>query len=113
MDSQKPINILQTLIKIGVVTVLIIAASTKQQYGFYNFVRWAVMIPSFYFTYVSFSKKQIGLVIYFLFTGIIFNPFSKFWFQKHTWHIVDYLTAGIFILSIIFDWMTFNNENNN
>ncbi len=111
MQTQKSINLLQYLIKIGVITVLIIAASTKQQYGFYNFVRWAVMIPSFYFAYVSFSKKQIGLVIYFLFTAIIFNPFSQFWFQKHTWHIVDYLTAGIFISTIVYDWLRLKTDN--
>jgi len=110
MNNSKLSTVIDTLIKLSVATVLIIAATTRQQYGFYNFVRWAVMIPSIHFAYVSLNKKQVGLMIYFVSTAIIFNPLNKFWFQKHTWHLVDYLTAGIFISTIIFDWISLNNN---
>lgn len=103
-ESKFPL-IIDTIVKLGITIILIIAASTKQQYGFFNFLRWLVMIPSVYFAYNSYNKKQIVLLIYFVAISILFNPFQKFWFQKHTWHLIDYLVAGITALTIIYDWV--------
>lgn len=95
---------IDTVIKLGVVAILLIAAMTKQQYSFYTFVRWAVMVTSIYFAYKSFDTKQIGLMIYFLAVAILFNPFKPFWFQKETWHLIDYIVSVITLVTIYFDW---------
>ena len=95
---------IDTVIKLGVVAILLIAAMTKQQYSFYTFVRWAVMVTSIYFAYKSFDTKQIGLMIYFLAVAILFNPFKPFWFQKETWHLIDYIVSAITLVTIYFDW---------
>ena len=105
MKSYKTGLIIDSLVKLGVVAALIIAATTKQEYSFYTFLRWLVMTTSIYFAYNTFDKKQIGLVIYFVATAILFNPFQKFWFQKNTWHLIDFIVAGITTATIVFDWL--------
>lgn len=91
-------------IKLGIIAILIIAAATKQQYSYYTFIRWVVFATSIYFAYKAFYKKQIGLVIYFLSITILFNPFKPVWFQKETWHLIDYLVSAIIAVTIFFDW---------
>ena len=92
-----------TIVKAGIIAILVIAASTRQQYSYYTFVRWAVSMSSLYFTYKTYSKRQIGLVIYFACITILFNPFKPIWFQKETWHLIDYLVASITAVTIYFD----------
>jgi hypothetical protein len=101
-------KIIDTLLKLGVITALIVAATTKQQFSYYTFVRWLVFASSVYFAYKSYTTKQIGLVIYFSLAAILFNPFKPFWFQKETWHLIDYLIATITTISVIFDWRLIN-----
>ena len=97
-------KLIDTLLKLGVITALIVAATTKQQFSYYTFVRWVVLASSIYFAYKSYTTKQIGLVIYFSLAAILFNPFKPFWFQKETWHLIDYLIAAITTVSVILDW---------
>ncbi len=103
MENQKSQLALNVLIKISVAVLLVVAASTRQQYSFYSFLRWAVMIPCVYFAYQYYTQKQIGLVILYAAIALLFNPFQKFWFQKETWHLVDYLVAAIIAGTIVYD----------
>ena len=104
MENSKFILSIDTAIKLSIAVSLIVAAATKQQYSYYNFIRWVVMISFVYFGYKSYTQKQFGLLIYFGIVAIMFNPFQKFWFQKQTWHLIDYLIAAITTLTIIYDW---------
>ena len=96
-----------TIIKLVVIAILVVAAATNQQYSYYRFVRWAVFAASIYFTYRTFSQRQTGLSILFGILAILFNPFKPVWFQKETWHLIDYIVAGITLLTIYFDWAKF------
>lgn len=93
-----------TIIKLGIITILIIAGATSRQYSYYKFVRWGVLATSVYFAYTAYNKKQIGLVIYRACITIMFNPFKPIRFQKEIWHIIDYLIATITAITIFFDW---------
>jgi hypothetical protein len=101
---------IDTIIKIGVIVILIVAAATKQQYSYYNFVRWAILTASIYFAYKTFSQKQIGLSIFFAILVVLFNPFKQFSFQKETWHLIDYLVSAIILVTIYFDWTQYKNN---
>lgn len=101
---------IDTIIKIGVVAILIVAATTKQQYSYYSFVRWAVLTASIYLAYKTFSQKQIGLTIFFAILAILFNPFRQFSFQKEIWHLIDYLVSAIILVTIYFDWTQYKNK---
>lgn len=95
---------IDTIIKLGVVAILIIAATTTQQYSYYTFVRWVVLTSSIYFAYTTFKQQRTGLVIYFVMVAILFNPFKPFWFQRETWHLIDYIVSAITLSTIYFDW---------
>lgn len=101
---------IDTIVKIGVVAILIIAATTKQQFSYYSFVRWAVLTASIYFAYNTFSQKQVGLTIFFTILAILFNPLKQFSFQKETWHLIDYLVSAIILVTIYFDWALYKNK---
>jgi hypothetical protein len=97
-------KLIDILLKIGTITVLIIAATTKQQYSYYTFVRWVVLASSLYFIYRSYDRKLFGLVIYFSIIAILFNPFFPFWFQKEIWHLIDWIVSAITFITIYSDW---------
>ncbi len=43
-------------------------------------------------------------MIYFSIVAILFNPLKPFWFQKETWHLIDWIVSAITLLTIYFDW---------
>ena len=91
-------------LKLLVVAALIIGASTAQEYSYYILLRWLIMVTFIYFGYKSYKKHAFGFLIFFIATALLFNPFIKFWFQKTTWHLIDYIIAGFIFVTIIFDW---------
>jgi len=94
------------ILKLGIITILIIAIITKQQYSYYFFLRWAVFASSIYFAYKT--RNQIGIygirfgVIFFSAVIILFNPFIPFNFQKTIWRIIDLIVIADLI--IFFNW---------
>jgi hypothetical protein len=94
--------IIELTFKAGVILLLILAASLNHPYSFYMLVRWAVMGSSIYFLYKSYGLKEYGLVILYACLAILFNPFHKFGFQRDIWKIVDYIVAGIILLTMIY-----------
>jgi len=103
--------VIEVLIKLGIILILILAASMEHQYTYYIFVRWSVTFAFIYFIYKSFIQEQIGLVIYYFAAAILFNPFRQFTFQKETWHLFDYLIATMTFLTIIVDWSYLKKNN--
>ena len=94
-----------TALKLFIIIALIVSAATKQQYSYYNFLRWIMMTAFIYLFYKSYNQRQFGLLIYFGTVAILFNPFHKIWFQKQAWHVIDYFIASITALTIIYDWL--------
>jgi hypothetical protein len=103
-------KLIDIVAKFGVIAALVIAAATKQQYSYYIFIRWLVFSTSLYFIYKSYTKRHFGIVIYFSTILILFNPFKPFWFQKETWHLIDYLVAAISAVTIYFDWLIYKTQ---
>lgn len=97
--------VLNTLITVGVASALLIAATRTQQYTYYTFLRWLVMSTSSYFCYQAYKIKRIGILIFFINIAIIFNPIKKIWFQKETWHLINFIVATAIILIIIYEWI--------
>src|SRR5271165_1649053 len=96
--------IITILLKLAIAVALVIAAATPQEYSYYIFLRWLVMVSFIYFAYQNYTRHQIGMLIFFIATALLFNPFIKFWFQKSTWHLIDYIVACVTLLTIIIDW---------
>lgn len=93
-----------TLLKLGIIILLIVAATTAQHYIFYKFIHWGVFISSIYFAYKS--KQQIGiygirfLLIFFCAIAILFNPFIPFKFSKSTWTIIDIIAFLVIVIDL-------------
>lgn len=104
---------LNNIFKLIIIIALIIAALTKQQYSYYTFIRWLVMTTSIYFAFTAFNKNQKGLLIYFIATAVLFNPFDKFLFQKETWKIIDLLILIATAITISFDREKITNDSLN
>jgi hypothetical protein len=97
-------NLFTVIVKITVIIFLTLAVFQDHEYSYYTLVRWVVCASSVYLAYVAHSKHLIGLMIFFITTSLLFNPFIKVWLQKSTWHIVDIGVATIIALSIAFDF---------
>jgi len=103
--SMKNFNfVIDILIKLGIILVLIIAASFEHQYSYYIFVRWSITFTLIYFAYKAFTENHIGLLILFGSIALLFNPFYKFAFQRETWKLIDYIISGMILLTILYDW---------
>jgi len=97
-------SIIDSLIKIFIAIILIIAATTDQERGFYSLLRWIVMTSFIYFGYKLIFQRNYGLLIFFSAVILIFNPFHEFWFGRSTWRIIDLLVATLVIATLIYDW---------
>jgi len=64
MTTSKNKFLISITIKVITIVLLIIAASSKQEYIYYSLLRWCLTGTSIYFAYTSVSKREIGLTIY-------------------------------------------------
>lgn len=103
MNNNKYFTISDSLIKIGVAILLITAAYSKHQYSFYTLLRWIVMSSSIYYLLLAYKEKQHGLIVLYAAIAIMFNPFKIIWFQKNTWHLIDYALSIIFIFIALYN----------
>jgi hypothetical protein len=103
MKSMNANIAITVLLKSIIAIALVIAAATHQEYSYYTFLRWLVTVSFIYFAYQNYTRHQVGLLIFFAAVAILFNPFFKFWFQKSTWHLIDFLISAITFATILFD----------
>lgn len=103
MKNKKLTLIVLALIKVFLITLLIIAVTTKQKYEFYTILRWAVMLGSIYFIIVYYEVKNTILVVVFVISAILFNPIAKFVLKKPTWQSIDLIFSICIFITLLFD----------
>jgi hypothetical protein len=81
-------------------TILLLWALTDNPYGYYQFLRWAVLIIAAYSAYIAYNSKKMSWAWTFGITAVLFNPIIPFYFSKETWQIIDVFVAIIFSISI-------------
>ena len=96
---------LDTVMGLCVISALVIGAAFPEEYSYYAFLRWLVMSTFIYFGWQSYIKSEFGFLIFFVAIALMFNPFKIIWFQKETWHFIDYLIAFITFLIIVYRWI--------
>jgi len=89
------------LLKLSIIVVLIVAATTNQHYNYYTLVHWSVFIASIYLAIKS-RPNGIFIVILFIAFAVVFNPIREFIFRKDIWRIIDFIVSGLIIFTI--DW---------
>ena len=80
--------------------VMLIVALGGHPIGYYQILRWVVMVTAGYSAYVAYLFSKVGWVWTFAVVAILFNPISQFYFTKNTWQTIDIITAVIFIVSM-------------
>lgn len=87
------------IIKI-ICAVLLLLALFNFPIGYYQILRWTVMIISAYLSYNYFNtnNKKYGWI--FAAIAILFNPLIPFYLDKSIWQIFDLVVSGVFLISI-------------
>lgn len=87
----------------GIIVLLLVIASTKQPYGYYQIMRIAVTALFVFLGYSLWQLKQELLSILCWVSALVFQPFEKIALRKRQWHTIDLLFAGMLMVWIAID----------
>ena len=65
--------------------------------GYFQLLRWVVMVVSLYIAYKGYQWKKIWISWLFGFIAILFNPIAQITFSRETWQVFDVLCALAFL----------------
>ncbi len=80
---------------------ILLLALGDHPYGYYQFLRWAIMIIAGYSAYLSHEEKNTAWVWIFSLMAVLFNPIIPLTFAKEIWQIIDVIVAIILAVNII------------
>jgi hypothetical protein len=81
--------------------ILLFWALADNPYGYYQFLRWAVLIIGSYSAYLSYEKGRKEWAWIFGIMATLFNPIIPFYLSKDIWQIVDLISGILFLVSLI------------
>ena len=84
--------------------VLLLWALADNPYGYYQFLRWAILVIGVYTAYTFYKQQKIAWAWIFGIMAVLFNPIFPFYLSKDTWQLIDVAAAIIFFASL------FNNK---
>ena len=85
---------------IAILMLLLAIPTGLWPYGYYMLLRWVVVGAALFVLWVACKLKRkiwIGLMAI---TAILFNPIFPIYLDKETWVVIDFIVAGIFLVSI-------------
>lgn len=89
----KPTNVWQVSLAASAI-FLLAAAFGSWPYGFYQLLRWTILLTSAYTAHHFWTGGKHIPASLFIFCIILFNPIAPIHFDKGTWKIID-LIVGI------------------
>lgn len=98
-----------TILKIIAILMLLIALADNP-YWYYQILRWVVCSIAGYFAYLEYQKNHYPWTWAFGIIAVLFNPLSTIHLDKDTWIVLNVITAGILIISIIYPYMKKHTE---
>ena len=78
--------------------IVLFIALARLPYGFYQLLRFFICGVGAYGAYLSYQSGGkvwpwiLGII------ALIFNPFLKFYLDKETWQVIDFLAGVIFCI---------------
>jgi hypothetical protein len=84
-----------------ILSILLFLCLLDMPYGYYQFVRFSVMIGFAYFAYLANNQNNKNEIFIYVGLALLFQPFVKIAFGRTIWNIVD-LIVGIGLLFSIF-----------
>lgn len=82
------------------IILLMLGALGQHPYSYYQFLRWATAICSFYLAYLAYENKKNSWVWIFAIIGILFNPIKPFYLARETWQLYNLVVAVVYFVSI-------------
>jgi len=80
--------------------IILIVGMGNHPYGYYQSIRWAILIIGGCSAYLAYKNKEIAWAWVFGIIAILFNPISLFYLSKGTWQLFDLFAAILFLVSI-------------
>ncbi|MFA5232157.1 MAG: DUF6804 family protein [Candidatus Paceibacterota bacterium] len=80
--------------------ILLLWALTDNPYGYYQFLRWIIMVAAGWSLYLAYESKKIVWIWIFGIMAILFNPIYPFYLSKNTWQYIDVISAFLFFISL-------------
>ncbi len=80
--------------------ILLLGALGNWPYGYYQLLRWAILIIGVYSAYLAYERGKISWAWTFGITAVLFNPILPFYLSKGTWQFIDIIAAIIFLISL-------------
>ncbi|MFA5431687.1 MAG: DUF6804 family protein [Candidatus Paceibacterota bacterium] len=82
-------------------TILLFWALSDNSYGYYQFLRWIILIIGGYSAYLSNKDGKIGWTLIFAIIVILFNPLIPFYLSKGNWQLIDLISGILFLVSLM------------
>lgn len=83
----------------GIVAAGLLAlALLDMPYGYFEFLRWVMMIIGISVAFAQIAQRQRWLFFFGLAVAALFNPFFKVPFGREEWWWIDLVLAGAFLL---------------
>jgi|SRR3990167_10005113 len=82
------------------IILIMLGAFGDHPYSYFQFLRWATAIASFYLAYSAYNKNKTGWTWTFAIIGILFNPITPFYLERETWQVFNLVVAIIYFISI-------------
>lgn len=76
---------------------LLLIAIFEWPYGYYQFLRWAIMILAISIVIARPKSSGRWLIFFGLFVAALFNPFLKVSFDRAVWQLIDFALALAFL----------------
>lgn len=82
------------------IIMLLLAIPKFWPYGYYVLLRWVIAISALFSAWIAYDLDKKFWVALMGFITLLFNPIAPIHLDKEAWVIIDFIVAGIFLLSI-------------
>ncbi len=81
-----------------VAILFLLGALADNPYGYYQLLRWGILIIGAYSAYSAYSAGKSSWTWIFGAIAVLFNPIIPFYFQRDAWQMIDVLVAIVFLV---------------
>jgi hypothetical protein len=69
-------------------------------YGYYILLRWVVTGTALFVLWTAYDSKKTPWLWIMGVVALLFNPIAPIYLDKDTWVVIDFIVAGLFLISI-------------
>jgi hypothetical protein len=85
---------------VAIAMLLLAIPSGIWPYGYYQILRWVVAGAALFILWIAYNFKKQAWIWIMGVIAILFNPIVPINLVKETWLVIDFIAAGLFLISI-------------